>query len=125
VGAEPLGNGTFAPGLFVNLPKPAESKSFGAPALKHGTWVQSFAVDGLSPLETMQYYESALKPDWDESTPSLALGSCFPSGGNADSHCTYREIWIQGTQRLEVVAGPAGTTAVGDGTELSLLLEGA
>ena len=34
-----------------------------------------------------------------------------------------REIWIQGTQRLEIVAGPAGTAAVSDGTELSLLLE--
>jgi hypothetical protein len=125
VGADPLRNGAFAPGIFVDLPKPAESKPFGAPALKHGTWVQSFEVDGLSPSETVQYYESALKPEWEESTPLLPLGSCFPPGGSAESQCTYREIWIQGTERLEIVAGPAGIDPVGDGTELSLLLEGA
>jgi hypothetical protein len=125
VGAQPLQNGTFGPGILVNLPKPAAARPFAAPAHRHGTWVQSFEIDGLSPLETMQYFESALPPVWEESTPSMPLGSCFPPGGESDSQCTYRETWIQGTQRLEIVAGPAGIDITEDRTELSLLLEGA
>ena len=124
VGAQPLGNGTFAPGVFVDLPKPGGSRPYGGPTLRHGTWVQSFEVDGLSPMETMQFFQSALRRRWEADPPPLPLGGCFPPGGASGTQCTYRGTWIRGTERLEIVAGPAGL-GLGNTTELSLLLEGA
>jgi hypothetical protein len=123
IGAQPVRNGSLAPGSFVDLPKPAGARSFGAPTLSHGTWTQSFGVDGLSPAQTMQFYVTALEGSWGESPPLSPLGRCDPSGGASGSGCTYRAVWIRGSEKLTIIAGPAGL-GVSNGTELSLLLTG-
>ncbi|MDQ1431354.1 MAG: hypothetical protein QOF40_1956, partial [Actinomycetota bacterium] len=64
VGAQPVRNGGLVPGSFVDLPKPAGARSYGAPTLSHGAWTQSFEVDGLSPAQTMQFYVTALQGSW-------------------------------------------------------------
>jgi hypothetical protein len=124
VGAQPVRNGGLVPGSFVDLPKPAGARSYGAPTLSHGAWTQSFEVDGLSPAQTMQFYVTALQGSWGESPPSAPLGRCDPSGGATGSGCTDRAVWIQGSEQLTIIAGPAGVD-VGNGTQLSLELTGA
>jgi hypothetical protein len=125
LGAQPVRNGRFAPGAFVDLPKPDGARPYGAPTLADGTWTQSFEVDGLSPAQTMQFFLTVLETrGWGESPPLSPLGACDPAGGAVGSDCTYRAVWIRGGETLRVVAGPAGL-GVSNGTELSLLLSGA
>ena len=125
-GAEPE-RSTFVDSSFVGLPKPAGAQSFGAATFEGGTWVQSYEVDGLDPLQTVAFYENRLDTDWVESPPLRRLGQCLAHGDTPETQCTYRGLWVSGDERLEVVAGPAGPGGT-DGhasTELSLLLEGA
>jgi hypothetical protein len=124
VGAQPAQNGTFAPDTFVGLPKPDGARPYAAPTQEHGTWTQSFEVDGLSPAQTMQFFLTALEGNWGESPPLSPTGPCDPAGGGSGSACTYRAVWIRGTERLRITAGPAGL-GVSNGTELNLLLRGA
>jgi hypothetical protein len=123
-GAQPVRNGIFAPGTFVDLPKPDGARPYGAPTLKHGTWTQSFEVDGLGPAQTMQFFLPVLEDrGWGESPPLPSLGVCEPAGGAPGSGCTYRSVWIRGGETLRIIASPAGL-GVSNGTELSLLLQG-
>jgi len=116
---------TFADSEFVGLPKPAGAQSFGVATFEGGTWVQSYAVDDLDPLQTLTFYRNRLESNWVESPPVRQLGQCLAQGDTPGTQCTYRGVWVSGAERLEVVAGPAGPDA-NDGrasTELSLLLE--
>jgi hypothetical protein len=124
VGAQPERNGRFVPGEFTALPMPAGARSFAGPSLKDGAWTQSFEVDSLSPVDTMQFYMNALQSSWGQSPPLSTEGPCDPSGGAPGSDCTFRAVWRQGTERLTIIAGPAGLS-VDNGTELNLLLTGA
>ena len=106
-GAEPE-RSTFVDSSFVGLPKPAGAQSFGAATFEGGTWVQSYEVDGLDPLQTVAFYENRLDTDWVESPPLRRLGQCLAHGDTPETQCTYRGLWVSGDERLEVVAGPAG-----------------
>jgi hypothetical protein len=125
-GAQPVRNGNFAPGAFIDLPKPGGQQSFGPPTDQNGTWVQSFEITGLDSSETMQFYVTALGSDWTKISGPTRLGHCSAPGGNPGNGCTYRAVWSNSPEQLEIVAGPDGTNkgGVGDGTELSLLLTG-
>jgi hypothetical protein len=124
-GAQPESNG-FGPGAFADLPKPGGQQSFGPPTEDHGTWVQSFEIDGLGPSETMQFYATALGSDWTKTSGPTTLGHCRAASSDQGNGCTYREVWSNSPTQLEIVAGPAGANEnqIDGGTELSLLLTG-
>jgi hypothetical protein len=119
-GSEPAQEGAFVPGAFTNLPKPPGAVAYEPAANSDGVWTQSFHLLALGPAETMQFYAASLGTGWAQLSGPSRTGTCFPSG--LGDGCTYRSVWIDNGQRLEISSGPDGPGSSDPETEFSLTL---
>jgi hypothetical protein len=109
--ASPVAPAGFAPGDFVNLPKPGSAKPLDAPAETETTVTQSFDVSGLGPRGVMEFYARELPPDgW------------IPRRVDDFGRTTLRGSWARGDQLLEVAAFAADGVESTGPSQLDLVL---
>jgi hypothetical protein len=122
-GSEPAQNGAFVSDAFSNLPKPGGSMPFEPATETDGVWAQSFEIHSLGAAETIEFYKTALAEGWTQLSRRSSGGHCSLTDGAVGDGCTYRSVWTNHAQRLEISTGPDGAdSSGGGGTELSLLL---
>jgi hypothetical protein len=91
--ANPVSPAGFAPGDFVNLPKPGSAQPLDAPSESEASITQSFMVTGLGPRGVIEFYARELPSD------GWILRRVENSG-----RTTLRGRWKRGDQLLEVAA---------------------
>jgi hypothetical protein len=126
-GAQPSRNGTFAPGILVDIPKPGGAQPLSGPIQQGSTTTQTFRVDGLSPSALIVFYESALTSGWTVSSPAAPLGRCVVNNDVPAVGCTYRGSWTSGPQTL-LITTSSDTSTVGNSineSQLTLEVSGA
>ena len=91
-------DGTLVAGEFTGLPKPADAKPLGDPAIHGLTIAQSFQVDGWTPQQVLDFYASHLpRRGWEQSTRAAETG-----------HGDWRGRWARSSELLDVSASVDG-----------------
>ena len=108
--ANPVPPAGFAPGDFVNLPKPGSARPLDAPAESATTITQSFMVSG-GPEAVIEFYARELPPDgW------------IPIRVESVGRTGLRGSWSRGEQLVEVTATAADGVGGTGPTQLDLVL---
>jgi hypothetical protein len=101
----------FAPGDFVNLPKPGSALPLDEPAESPTAITQSFIVSGLGPQGVIDFYARELPP-----------AGWIPVRVENLGRTALRGTWKRGDQELEVAASAADGVESSGPTQLDLVL---
>jgi hypothetical protein len=110
-GANPVPPAGFAPGDFVNVPKPGSAVPVDAPDESATTVTQSFMVTGLGPRDVIDFYARELPP-----------AGWIPRRVERAGRSTLRGSWARGDELLEVAANAADGVESAGPTQLDLVL---